>query len=131
MRVNRVDAACWEWLGKRNGHGYGVIVVDGRITRAHRYSLRLHGVELSDDREVDHLCRNRACVRPDHLRLVPRGFNVRQGSRVMLLRAKDRPHCLHGHPWTTENTLHVTLASGKPGRRCKECKNSRRRKSLK
>lgn len=130
-KVNRVDATCWEWLGKRNGAGYGVLNVKRRTIRAHRYSLALAGVEVPTDAEVDHLCRNRGCVRPDHLRLVPRGFNILQGSETMFLRAKYRPHCLHGHPWTPENTQYVTLASGKPGRRCKECKNSRRRRGTK
>ena len=73
---NRPEDGCWEWVGaKVNGYGLfwdGTKMPSGkpRIVRAHRFSLSL--VQEMASTDVDHICRNRSCVRPDHLRLATR-----------------------------------------------------------
>ncbi len=76
--VKKMPDGCWEWQGARTEHGYGVFV-DDRVTRkygdaAHRYSwARSQGFDvrkMTTKLAIDHLCRNRACVNPDHLDLV-------------------------------------------------------------
>lgn len=62
---------CWEWTGKRNGAGYGVIRTGGanhRYTRAHRavYEDRI-GPIPADCRVLMHTCDNPICVNPAHL----------------------------------------------------------------
>src|SRR5205807_1016167 len=72
-----VDPAsgCWTWGGaKRNG--YGAIFVDGRTISTHRFSYEIHHGPIPLGLTLDHLCRNRACINPDHLEPVTRGVNV-------------------------------------------------------
>lgn len=124
---------CWEWTGSNNGVGYGEIRIAGRKVYVHRYSFELHKGPIPSGTEIDHLCRNRACVNPDHLEAVFHKENVGRG-----LAAMKRPHmlkdfCNHGHAYTEQNSY--IRPDGK-GRNCVECvrKRSReyqRRKRLK
>lgn len=69
---------CWNWTAATNGHGYGRFWVDGRLVQAHRYALGLTAKHTEGSPEPDHLCRNRACVRPKHLEVVTRRTNLRR-----------------------------------------------------
>lgn len=66
---------CWLWLGGKTPHGYGRFWDGEQVVYAHRYSFSLIGA-LIDGLEIDHLCRNRACVNPDHLEQVDHKTNV-------------------------------------------------------
>lgn len=69
---DKVDKSgdCWEWTAYKTKDGYGVFNFSGRSTLAHRAAWELCNEEAPPaDLEVDHTCRNRACVNPDHLRL--------------------------------------------------------------
>ncbi|WDH80198.1 HNH endonuclease signature motif containing protein [Microbacterium esteraromaticum] len=57
---------CWFWTGSTR-NGYGQIRVGDRVVRAHRLAYELEYGNLADSVMLDHHCRNRACVRPDHL----------------------------------------------------------------
>lgn len=60
---------CWMWTGSLNGKGYGVFWdADAvRLVLAHRYGYELAKGTIPDGLVVDHTCRQRACVHPDHL----------------------------------------------------------------
>ena len=78
-----------------------------------KYGLVPSGLEL------DHLCRNRACINPDHLEPVTRKENHRRSPL-----SAGKTHCKHGHEFTLENTY---LAQGKkPQRQCRECIRNRK-----
>lgn len=71
---------CWEWTGGKTKNGYGQINVrvgDRRTTTgAHRAAYEIKNGDIPEGIEVDHLCHNRGCVNPDHLRLVTRKQNL-------------------------------------------------------
>lgn len=83
IKVNP-DSDCWEWAGHRNDSGYGIITktINGKKSqyRAHRaiYSVFIGNLDL--DMVIDHTCRNRACVNPDHLRQVSDKINALENS---------------------------------------------------
>lgn len=68
-KVNKTPH-CWEWNGTKLASGYGVFGVAPKAFRAHRVSYMWANGPIPDDLFIDHICRNKVCVRPDHLRLV-------------------------------------------------------------
>lgn len=77
-KVNITDS-CWLWTGAPNGSGYGTFKAAGaNPIMAHRYSYELAGNKLTPGMTIDHLCRVRLCVRPDHLEEVTYDENLRR-----------------------------------------------------
>jgi hypothetical protein len=100
FRTALLESGCWEWRGARNPKGYGNIRVDkiSPAKSAHRVAyIELVG-PIPQHLEVDHLCRNRACINPVHLELVDHATNVRRGVQPRF------PSCKSGHEFTEENT---------------------------
>jgi len=73
--VNQTDS-CWNWTGAINELGYGRFRWGGRVSVAHRFAYEMVNPPISKGKEVDHICHNRACVNPAHLRLVTRKQNM-------------------------------------------------------
>ena len=70
---SRVEKAptCWLWIGYKQPKGYGEFIPHrGHKVLAHRYSYELEYGPIAPGMQVDHICRQRSCVRPEHLRLV-------------------------------------------------------------
>ena len=81
-----VDAAgCWIWQRSILPRwGYGMAWRDGRHVLAHRWFYeQVHG-PVPTGYQLDHLCRNRACVNPAHLEVVTRRTNARRGANTIL-----------------------------------------------
>jgi hypothetical protein len=74
---------CWIWTASRTSHGYGKIGVNGRLAAAHRLSFELSKGPIPAGMQVDHVCFNRGCVNPAHLRLATNKQNNehRSGAR--------------------------------------------------
>lgn len=71
-------STCWLWVGSVDKEGYGRI--GGRRLYAHRVALTRQGVDIPSGFVVDHVCRTRACVNPDHLRVVTPRENALENS---------------------------------------------------
>lgn len=67
---------CWEWTASKTPYGYGHFNHSGKFVGAHRLSWQLTNGAIPDGMQVDHICHNRGCVRPSHLRLVTPKQNV-------------------------------------------------------
>src|SRR5438874_924042 len=70
-------SGCWIWTSILGKAGYGLFWLDGRFTNAHRVSYLLKHGSIPDGKELDHLCRVRCCVNPQHLEPVSHKENVR------------------------------------------------------
>ena len=105
-RIRQADNGCIEWTGWTNGDGYGQMYEEGhhgRITRIHRWSYEQFVGPIPDGMQIDHLCRNRPCVRPSHLEPVTSRENTLRGEGIAARRAAQT-HCKRGHEFTPENT---------------------------
>lgn len=82
-RVQEQEGGCWLWVGTVD-RGYGLLSVDGKTVRAHRYSYETLVGPIPDGLQIDHLCRNRGCVNPAHLEPVTQVENIRRGDAAKL-----------------------------------------------
>lgn len=99
----------WLWQGHLNRDGYGVA---GKGRLAHRVFYQAHVGPIGEGMEIDHLCRIRACVRPECLEQVTPEENTRRA----LLHNANKNHCPEGHEYTEANTYRSA------GRRwCRTC----------
>lgn len=94
---------CWTWRGSRQSAGYGLFSIAGLTVYAHRAAWELLRGPIPSGLEIDHLCRNRACVNPDHLEPVTTRVNSLRSDNLGGVNAR-KTHCPKGHPYDEPNT---------------------------
>lgn len=121
----RGNDECWEWLGSDNGTEYGKFWLNNETKYAHRISYFLAYGNIEDGYQIDHLCKNRKCVNPNHLEKVTVKINNNRGNSFSGKRIK-RTHCSKGHLLSDDNLCENYLARGL--RVCKICKQEQAEK---
>ncbi len=108
---------CWVPIGAcATWNGYWKIGYRGRGYKLHRLCWEVVNGPIPDGLTLDHLCRNRACVRPSHLEPVTLAVNKERGMSLPAQNAR-KANCEKGHPFSGENLK--ILRSG--WRMCREC----------
>ena len=109
---------CWECTGSILANGYpSSICVDGSRKEGNDYRpqrLMFHWFKyaIPDGFTVDHLCKNKRCVNPDHMEAVTHEENASRGNK--------KRYCLRGHPQIPENR-YPYKSCGRIRERCKPC----------
>lgn len=117
-RVTKSDD-CWIWTGPVNHGGYGRASMDGKGIAAHRYAWEETNGPIPSGLQIDHLCRNRLCVRPSHLRVVDARTNVLCGIAPPAINAR-KTHCPRGHEYVVRKNGRIGLQ-----RQCLICRRER------
>lgn len=120
------QSPCWLWQGGKITGGYAVFrrttgVVGPVKILVHRYSFELFYYAIPEGMEIDHMCKTRHCVNPQHLDLVTRLENIRRSNRHKV----SKMHCINGHRFTPENTY---FAKGRLHRACRTCQRASARR---
>ena len=112
---------CWLWKAFVAPDGYAKFWVTSyqRSIQAHRWSYEQINGSIPQELELDHLCRVRHCVRPEHLEAVSAQTNWRRGFSVSVLNAR-KTHCPRGHEYSLENTYY-----NRGSRHCRICLKAR------
>ena|SRR3990167_6455469 len=119
--VNKTED-CWLWLAYIDRYGYGRHYVPGLGNQlAHRLAYRFVVGSIPRDLELDHLCRNTACVNPSHLEPVTHTENIRRGLNVIPSINRSKTHCPQGHPYAKAR-LGLWKRGAQTYRRCNQCK---------
>ncbi len=110
------NSGCWLWEGTINNKGYGSFHVskERHSAKAHRFSFETFIGPIPDDFVIDHKCRTRCCVNPDHLEPVTNDENMRRGHHA------TKAHCKQGHE--------LQLVPGYAQRICRTCRRAANRR---
>src|SRR5713226_5399003 len=95
------NSGCFLWTGALYTNGYALIGLwqDGKTTAflAHRVYYELINGAIPPDLELDHKCRVKSCINPNHLEPVTHKENMRRAPK------NNRPNCPNGHPYSGPN----------------------------
>jgi hypothetical protein len=129
MEHVRVEpGGCWLWTGRCDSNGYGRFAIGSKIAgtfrsaSSHRVAYELLVGPIPEGLQIDHLCRQKACVNPGHMEPVPQWVNILRGESFSAVNAR-KTHCIHGHLFDEANTY-----VWRGGRICRECVRQRGRK---
>lgn len=110
-RITFADDGCWLWNGAVQSRGYGSVGDGGRTHLAHRWVYERLVGPIPDGLTIDHLCRVKRCVNPDHLEPVTAAVNLRRW-------ADGITHCPRGHAYDDVNTY----VNPRGERQCRACR---------
>ena len=123
-KVKPAAGGCLEWTAaKTQGYGSFGIGGSGNTMSAHRWIWQRLNGPIPSGLELDHICRNRACVYVRHLRLVTHRQNVLCGEGIAARNAAKKK-CKNGHPLSGGN-LYLYPRGGRACRTCTQASRER------
>lgn len=118
-KVQIQATGCWLWTAARDRDGYGQFGDGGTMIRAHRWAYERFVGPIPHGMEINHLCRVRACVKPEHLEPLTRAEHARRDNTPPEINRR-KVACPKGHPYSGINI---------DGRRiCRECQRANERR---
>jgi len=124
MAVRVEENRCWAWIATHYSSGYPRFVTfEPKFdVRAHRLMFAISHGKLDSKLVIDHVCKNKQCVNPAHIRQVTSYFNVIENSDSIQAKNKRKTRCKYGHKFSKTNTACYPMKNGNIGRYCKKCK---------
>jgi hypothetical protein len=122
IKVN-VDTDCWEWIASLNWDGYAKTSMGYRFDNSRhnvilsRYFYEEYVAKIPKNFEIDHLCKNRKCVNPQHLEAVTHYENIQRADYKIYHTLNKKTHCKRGHEFDKINTR----INKKGTRDCRAC----------
>ena len=111
------NSGCWLWDAHVSKDGYGRFGIGRTAHEAHRVSYKLFNGEIPSGMCVDHMCRVRSCVNPNHLRLLTRSENTRNQINANA----DKTHCKFGHDFVRRgNKRYCKICQANASKRYRE-----------
>lgn len=125
-KVSISSDGCWNWTASTHRHGYGFFGFNKKVQLSHRVSYQIFLGEIKEGLVLDHLCRNKRCVNPDHLDPVSQKVNMQRGIHA------TKKYCKNGHEFSAQNTKLYIRKPNNINRICLTCvKNANDSRSLK
>ena len=118
IKVNKTES-CWLWMGKIDD-GYGRFSIGDRLYLVHRLAFAVMKSKLGTNTQVDHLCKVRNCLNPEHLEEVTSKENTRRG--LIKVFNTDPNKCPYGHDYDVEIP---GKAEGVTYKNCSKCHKAR------
>lgn len=119
--------SCWKWNGSVTPQGYGSFWNGVKKESAHRYAYKIAKGQPGE-LWIDHICMNKICVNPDHLRAVTPLISSLENSLSPSAVNAKKSHCKHGHEFTKSNTR-IKVRNGRAHRDCKLCEKASKRRA--
>lgn len=122
-----LSESCWIWTGIRHTSGYGYVTRGEHVNKmAHRVIWEMMVGPIPEEMQLDHICRQRGCVNPNHLRVVTQRENLLAfGSKAPVAANAVKTHCPRGHAFDETNTYRAPGALSK--RICRSCRRDQTR----
>ena len=118
-RIEKKESGCWEYNYSIQNNGYSRIW----NKKAHRVAYEVfNNKKINDGMTIDHLCKNKTCINPEHLEEVSQGENTLRGNSWSGINSR-KTHCKRGHLLSGDN---LAIYAGK--RQCRECFRLRQKK---
>jgi hypothetical protein len=105
-KISISQNGCWLWEGNIIKSGYGTLTTGSRLdcsrrtSLVHRFVYEMLVGPIAPKLQIDHICKIKTCVNPDHLRVVTHRFNTLRSDSAAALNSR-KTHCPNGHPYDT------------------------------